>query len=285
MKWKRGHRSKNVIDSRGKSGGARIGGKLGVGGTLIALVIAAIFGRDYLGMGSGSSGSSASQNTGEPAQDYSNVDKELVSFVSFVLDDVQASWQRQFAGAGKTYDDATLELFTDRVGSACGMSTSATGPFYCPPDHRVFIDLGFFQALADHLKAPGDFAQAYVIAHEIGHHVQNLLGAEDWFRKEQRKNPSAKNELSVRFELQADCYAGVWAHSTKERDLLDRGDVDEGLGAASAIGDDRLQKMGSGQVNKETWTHGSSSQRVKWFKRGMQQGTMDACDTFGVARP
>jgi hypothetical protein len=285
MKWKRGHRSKNVIDSRGKSGGrGGLGGKLGIGGTLIALLVAAVLGRDYLGVGSGS-GSSASQSTSEGDRDYSNVDTELVSFVSFVLDDVQASWQQQFARADGTYKDATMELFTDRVNSACGMSTSATGPFYCPPDHRVFIDLGFFQALSDHLKAPGDFAQAYVIAHEIGHHVQNLLGKEDWFRREQRKDPSSKNDLSIRFELQADCYAGVWAHSTKKRDLLERGDIDEGLGAASAIGDDRLQKMGSGQVNKETWTHGSSGQRVKWFKRGMQRGDMNACDTFSVSKP
>ena len=280
MKWTRGHRSKNVIDSRGRSGGAAIGGKLGVGGTIVALIIAMVLGRDYLGMGGGGSDTTADTQT-----DLSGQDSELFSFVSFVLDDVQATWNRQFGDAGRTYQDASLEVFTDRVQSACGMSSSATGPFYCPPDHRVFIDLGFFRALSEHLKAPGDFAQAYVIAHEVGHHVQNLLGDEDRMRREQRKHPERENDLSIRFELQADCYAGVWAHSSKQRDQLERGDIEEGLGAAAAIGDDRLQKMGTGHVNRDSWTHGSSQQRVRWFERGMDQGAMSACDTFAVREP
>ena len=171
-------------------------------------------------------------------------------------------------------------LFTDAVESACGFAQSATGPFYCPGDQRVYIDLGFYRELQDRFGAPGDFAQAYVLAHEIGHHVQALTGIEGQVRQAQRRNPSQANALSVAMELQADCYAGVWGHAAASRGLLETDDVDEGLNAAAAIGDDRLQRMGGGRVSPENFTHGSSAQRVEWFRRGLESGRIESCDAF-----
>ena len=273
VKWQRGHRSSNVEDRRGRPAG---GLKLGVTGTVIGVVVLLVFGQDFLGI-------TTSSPTGSGGSD---ADPELVEFVSFVLDDAQEVWTRVFAEQGMRYEEAKMVLFTDRVDSeGCGLQSSATGPFYCPPAHKVFIDLGFYQALRDRLGAPGDFAQAYVIAHEIGHHVQNLVGTGERVDRETAANPGRENDLSVRQELQADCFAGIWAHSAAARDLLEQGDIEEALNAASSIGDDRLQSQGGGEVTPETWTHGSSAQRVRWFRRGYEQGSMQACDTFSVSQP
>ena len=201
-------------------------------------------------------------------------------FVSFVIDDVQNTWTREFRELGREYVRAKLVLFTDATRSGCGFAESAMGPFYCPGDAKVYIDLGFYRQLRQRFGAPGDFAQAYVIAHEVGHHVQSLLGTESKMRDAQRRMPRRANELSVRLELQADCYAGVWGHSTEQRKLLEAGDVDEGLAAAAAVGDDRIQRQSGRGVNPETWTHGSSKQRVQWFRRGFETGRVQDCDTF-----
>jgi predicted metalloprotease len=197
-----------------------------------------------------------------------------------VLDDAQATWARIFSQSGRRYQDARLVVFRDATQSACGIGQSATGPFYCPGDQRVYLDVGFFQELASRFGAPGDFAQAYVLAHEIGHHVQHLLGVDQQVRAAQQRSPEDANELSVRLELQADCYAGVWGHETSGRVTLESGDAEEGLNAAAAIGDDRIQRMSGGMVSPESFTHGSSSQRVDWLRRGLQSGRVETCDTF-----
>jgi predicted metalloprotease len=206
-------------------------------------------------------------------------EEELVDFVSFVLDDNQATWGSILGGQ---YQVARMVVFRDAVRSACGITGSATGPFYCPSDQKVYLDLGFFDQLRRSFGAPGDFAQAYVIAHEIGHHVQKLLGIEGEVRRAQSARPGMANELSVRTELQADCFAGVWGHSTAERGILETGDVEEGLNAAAAIGDDRMQRMSQGWVSPDSFTHGSSEQRVRWFRRGLDSGDPEACDTFSA---
>ena len=198
-----------------------------------------------------------------------------------VLDDVQHTWEQLLPKqAGKPYRHAKLVLFRDSIDSACGMAQSATGPFYCPVDEKVYLDLSFFQELKDRFGAPGQFAQAYVVAHEIGHHVQKILGIEQRVSSLQQRDPRERNPMSVRLELQADCLAGVWGHSTEQRNIIDKSDVAAGLHAAAAIGDDRLQRMATGHVNPDSFTHGSSSERVEWFRRGMDQGTVSACDTF-----
>jgi predicted metalloprotease len=205
-------------------------------------------------------------------------EEELVEFVSFVLDDAQSIWQRHVRG----YPPAKLVLFRDAVESTCGFAQAAMGPFYCPSDQKVYIDLGFYEELRQRFGAPGDFAQAYVLAHEIGHHVQKVTGIEEQVRRAQRSRPRDANALSVRMELQADCYAGVWAHSTARRDLLEAGDLEEGLAAAAAVGDDRIQRMSTGRVAPENFTHGSSKQRMRWFQAGYESGDPDACDTFAA---
>ncbi len=285
MKWNPGGRSENLEDRRGSGGGGGFrmgggGGKLGIGGFLLLLVLSFVFKKDFFSLvGAGGGGPVIST---EPAPggapSASPEEEKMVQFVSFVLDDTQATWKKLAPG----YRDAKLVLFTDGVDSACGQAGSSTGPFYCPGDEKVYIDLGFFNDLHQRFQAPGDFAQAYVIAHEIGHHMQNLLGVEEKVRSAQRSNPRSENELSVRMELQADCFAGVWGHSTSQRGILEAGDVEEGLNAASAIGDDRLQKMGRGRVSPESFTHGSSEQRVRWFRKGFESGSPNACDTFQV---
>lgn len=204
-----------------------------------------------------------------------------MQFVSFVLDDVQRTWEQ----IQPQYRHAKLVLFRDAVQSACGMAESATGPFYCPDDEKVYIDLGFYDELRDRFGAGGDFAQAYVIAHEIGHHMQRLLGIDNRMRLLQEKNPAMRNRLSVALELQADCLAGVWGHSTRQRNIIDQADVAEGLNAAAAIGDDRLQRMSQGYVSPEKFTHGTSAQRVSWFRQGMERGDINACDTQSAALP
>lgn len=205
---------------------------------------------------------------------------EMVQFVSFVLDDSQKTWTELFSQKGDAYRNAKLVLFTGATQTSCGYGQAATGPFYCPMDQRVYIDLSFYRELAGRFGAQGDFAQAYVIAHEIGHHVQTLRGTSDRVHKAAKSQQEGAGGLSVRLELQADCFAGVWANSSNRRGLLEAGDIDEALGAASAIGDDRIQRQSGGAVHPETWTHGSAAQRSKWFKRGYESGNPDACDTF-----
>jgi predicted metalloprotease len=287
MKWNQGERSENLEDRRGQTGGG--GGpfrlKLGLGGTLILIVLSLLFRKNLFQFVGGPIASVDSPvAAGNAPVQASASEEKLVDFVSFVLDDTQAVWTKIFAASGKRYEPAKLVLFRNGTNSGCGSAQSAIGPFYCPADQKVYIDLGFYDDLHGRFGAPGDFAQAYVLAHELGHHVQNLLGIDEAVSKETARRPDRKNELSVRMELQADCFAGIWAHSAAQRDKLEAGDAEEGIGAASAVGDDRLQKMSTGQVQPESWTHGSSKQRVDWFQRGMQTGDMKSCDTFAARR-
>jgi len=278
MRWSPGHRSANVEDRRG--GGGRFirgAGGLGIGTLVILLILSLVFKRDFFSLVGAGGVETAPETAAGPPAETTPEEERLVSFVSFVLDDAQNVWQQQM---GSSYRPAKLVLFRDAVQSACGFAESATGPFYCPGDEKVYIDLGFYEELQQRFGAPGDFAQAYVLAHEIGHHVQNLLGTEAEVRRTRQERADLANEMSVRLELQADCYAGVWAHSTGQRKLLEQGDVEEGLGAAAAVGDDRLQRMGGGRVVPESFTHGSSEQRQQWFRRGLEAGRPDACDTF-----
>ena len=284
MRWRPGGRSSNLDDLRGSTGGRglRVGGGLGLGGIAILLVIGLLTGQNPLQiLGSIAGGGGALETGAPPSQEELASEEPQVQFVSFVLDDAQNTWRQLFSQHGEQYQDARLVLFRDAVDSQCGMGQSAMGPFYCPPDQRVYIDLSFFDELKRRFAAPGDFAQAYVITHEIGHHVQNLLGIERQVRAQQQRNPGAANDLSVRMELQADCFAGIWGHSTNQRQILEQGDVEEGLNAAAAIGDDRLQRQSGGRVSPESFTHGSSAQRVEWFRRGLSDGRIESCNTFG----
>ncbi|HLB09892.1 MAG TPA: neutral zinc metallopeptidase [Gemmatimonadaceae bacterium] len=283
MRWTPGNESSNIEDRRGDSGGGGIGGiHLGIGGTIIVLVLSLIFHRNLftlLGSGDAASSSSASDTSAPPASESPAEHKE-VQFVSFVLDDAQQTWAKILPQEGASYHDAKLVLFRDGVQSGCGQAETAMGPFYCPLDEKVYIDLGFYDELRDRFGAPGEFAQAYVLAHELGHHVQHLEGIDTQMQRLQRQHPDQTNQLSVKLELQADCYAGVWGHSTQQRQLLDPGDVQAGLQAAASVGDDRLQKMSTGRVSPESFTHGTSAQREAWFKRGFDSGDPKACDTF-----
>jgi predicted metalloprotease len=283
MRWTPGGSSDDVEDRRDESGGGgfRPGGlHVGLGGIVVLFILSLIFKRDFLSLVStgsvGTGGTTVSQP--DPARDQQ--EKPLVDFVTFVLNDTQNTWSQVLPAQGVPYRHAKLVLFRDSYDSACGAAQSATGPFYCPEDEKVYIDLGFYDELKQRFGAPGEFAEAYVLAHEIGHHVQKLLGIEGKVRAAQQQNPQSANQLSVRLELQADCFAGVWGHSTQQRNLLDPSDIDSGLKAAAAVGDDRLQRMSRGTVNPETFTHGSSAQRTEWFQRGFQDGTIAACNTF-----
>ena len=281
MRWTPGGSSDDVEDRRSESGGGfRPGGiHLGLGGIVVLFILSLIFKRDFLSLvsnGSMDTGTTTAQS--DPARDQQ--EQPLVQFVTFVLNDTQNTWSQILPQQGVPYRHAKLVLFRDAYDSACGMAQSATGPFYCPEDEKVYIDLGFYDELKQRFGAPGEFAEAYVLAHEIGHHVQKLLGIEARMRAAQQQNPGAANQLSVALELQADCFAGVWGHSTQQRNLLDPGDVDAGLKAAAAVGDDRIQRMSRGTVNPETFTHGSSAQRMQWFQRGFQDGSIAACNTF-----
>ena len=275
MRWTPRGRSRNIEDRRGVRG---MGASMGAGGVVLLLVLGLLFGRDFISETGGTNGSYVSE--GGLAPEDSAREEPMVQFVSFVLDDAQSTWQRIFAESNQQYRDARLVLFRDATQSACGVGQSAMGPFYCPLDERVYLDLGFFDELHQRFGAPGDFAQAYVITHEIGHHVQNVLGTNARVRELQDRNPGQANELSVRLELQADCYAGVWGNATAQRDVLERGDIDEGLGAAAAIGDDRIQRETQGRISPESFTHGTSAQRVAWFRRGLESGDPRTCDTF-----
>jgi hypothetical protein len=283
MRWTPGGSSDDVEDRRDESGGGgfRPGGiHLGLGGIIVLFILSLIFKRDFLSLVSNGSMDTGGTTVSQPDPVRDQQEKPLVDFVTFVLNDTQNTWSQVLPAQGVPYRHAKLVLYRDYYPSACGAAQSATGPFYCPEDEKVYIDLGFYDELKQRFGAPGEFAEAYVLAHEIGHHVQKLLGIEGKMRQAQEQNPQAANQLSVRLELQADCLAGVWGHSTQQRNLLDPGDVDSGLKAAAAVGDDRLQRMSRGTVNPETFTHGSSAQRTEWFQRGFQDGTIAACNTF-----
>jgi predicted metalloprotease len=285
MRWDRSHRSKDIIDQRGAGGGGFGGGGLGILSWLVSrfglpglLIGGAILAAGYF-LSPGASQQPA-VGPADPSR-LSSAEDEAAHFVGFVLDDVQDTFRRIFAERGRNYVASQLVLFSGQTQSGCGYGTAQVGPFYCPSDRRVYIDLDFYRELERRLGAPGDFAQAYVIAHEIGHHVQNLLGIHEQAKKLARAG-AKEGEISIRQELQADCLAGVWAHYTGQRQVLEAGDIEEGLRAAAAIGDDALQQRAEGRVRPETWTHGSSEQRVTWFKRGHSTGSIDACNTLDV---
>ncbi|MBK9518867.1 MAG: neutral zinc metallopeptidase [Anaeromyxobacter sp.] len=279
----------NVEDRRGaRLGGA--GAKLGVGGTLVVLVLSLVFKQDLFAVLGGAAddpaaaaGAPVGPATGARAEAEAALEK--VAVASF--NDAQRTWGEKLGRGPDRYRDARLVLFWDEVRSGCGEAGAEMGPFYCPADQRVYLDLGFYRELGTRFGAPGEFAQAYVIAHEVGHHVQHLLGIDDKVREAQRRRPQDRNALSVRLELQADCLAGVWGHAARARGLLDPGDLESGLGAAAAIGDDRLQQQAGRRVAPESFTHGSSAERTRWFRRGFEGGDPDACDTFagGAGRP
>jgi predicted metalloprotease len=281
MRWTPGGRSRDIEDRRAETGGrlVRRGVPIGLGGLVLVFALSLLTGQDFLSLIGGLEQAAVPPGGGDGVPvAASPAEEKLVEFVSFVLDDNQKTWAEVLPGR---YQNAKLVLFRNAIDSACGFAEAASGPFYCPADQRVYIDLSFYEELRARFAAPGEFAQAYVLAHEIGHHVQNLLGVERQVRQLQQTRPDRVNDLSVRMELQADCLAGVWGRSTAQRDLLDTDDIESALNAAAAIGDDRLQRMTTGRVHPESFTHGSSEQRVEWFKRGLQSGDPDACDTFG----
>ena len=285
MRWRGERQSDNVEDRRGMSvsRGAKIGGISGLG--LVAVVVISMFlGVDptallqVVGQSTQSSSVSTEQTASPPAND------DMRNFVAVVLAETEDVWKETFQNAGRTYEEPKLVLFSGAVESACGMADAAVGPFYCPADHKVYLDLAFFEDLHSRFGASGDFAQAYVIAHEIGHHVQTQLGIIQKVNAMQaRTDRTERNKLNVMLELQADCLAGMWAHQAqKKRNILEEGDIEEGLNAASAVGDDRIQKRTQGYVVPDGFTHGSSAQRVRWFKKGLEQGDIAACNTFNA---
>jgi predicted metalloprotease len=282
VRWDDLRESTNIEDARATSGGGGPGLRFGVGGTLLALAASYFLGVDpRVVMGLMSALPSAQQTAGPAAQNGTPQDDQG-RFIAAVLGETEDVWGAIFQAQGATYTPPILVLYRDSLPSACGSANSAVGPFYCPSDHKVYLDLGFFQQLADEFQAPGQFAQAYVLAHEVGHHVQNLLGIGDKVRAAQEHASEAQaNQLSVRLELQADCFAGVWAkNGDASKHFLEQGDVDSALRAAAAVGDDTLQKRAQGYVVPESFTHGSSAERVSWFKRGFSGGAISNCDTF-----
>jgi predicted metalloprotease len=286
MKWSDSGESQDIEDRRdetGGGGGFQFGGlHIGVGGAIILLILSFVFKTNLFTLLSGGGAASGPAEVRQPNPARNASERPLVAFVSFALDDTQKTWTQLLPDqTGKPYRHAKLVLFRDSTQSGCGGARSTTGPFYCPEDERVYIDLGFFDELNRRFGAPGQFAQAYVVAHELGHHVQKLLGIEGKVHQMQENNSREANPLSVKLELQADCFAGIWAHSTQQRGLLEKGDVESALGAASAVGDDRLQKRSAGHVSPESFTHGTSQQRMHWFTTGLNNGTVAACNTFG----
>jgi len=283
MRWRGREQSGNVEDRRGMSA-RRAGGIGGVGAIVVAL-IAVYFGQDPSVILQGLNEATGPATESNAPYQESAHEAEMREMIGVVLKDTETTWQQIFTAAGKQYQEPRLVLFTNAVQSACGSANAAVGPFYCSGDNQVYIDLSFFDELKSRFGAPGDFAQAYVVAHEVGHHVQNLLGtSEQVHRAKQQSSAAEANVLSVRLELQADCYAGIWAHhADASRQLLESGDVAEGLAAATAIGDDRLQMQARGYVTPESFTHGSSEQRVRWFKRGLASGRPNDCNTFDAA--
>lgn len=285
MRWTPGGESQDIEDRRDESGGGggfQFGGlHIGIGGAIILLILSFVFKTNLFTLLSGGGADSGPATVRQPNPARDAAERPLVEFVSFVLDDTQKTWTELLPEqTGKPYRHAKLVLFRDYTQSGCGGAQSATGPFYCPEDERVYIDLGFFDELNRRFGAPGQFAQAYVLAHELGHHVQKLLGIEGKVHQMQESNSRQANPLSVKLELQADCFAGVWAHSTQQRGLLEKGDVESALGAASAVGDDRLQKKSTGHVSPESFTHGTSQQRMHWFTTGLNNGEVATCNTF-----
>jgi predicted metalloprotease len=289
MRWDDSHESPDVVDRRGEGGGG--GGGANLGGLLyilpwllrsrfgwVILVGAVLF---YLARGFfGGEADPRRLHGDSPGGVHAAGETSEVHFVSFVLDDVQSSWEAQPEVAAR-YRHAKLVLYTDQTQTGCGYGNAATGPFYCPADERVYLDLGFFHELSGKLGARGQFAQAYVVAHEIGHHVQKILGISQ--KVEAMHTTRGATGASVRLELQADCFAGIWAHSTQQRNLLEAGDIESALGGAAAVGDDRLQRAATGTVSPERWTHGSSEERMRWFKRGFDSGAVANCDTFAAS--
>jgi predicted metalloprotease len=310
MRWRGRRQSSNIEDRRGASPigiggigrGRGAGGLarllplafrfLGVKGTIAAVIALGAYvyftGGNLGGLLGGLAGPEVAQSppTQAPPAEQTGEERAMVEFVSVVLADTEDTWHALFEQAGRSYQEPRLVLYRGAVNSACGLGQAAMGPFYCPADQKVYLDLGFFDDLARRHGAPGDFAQAYVIAHEVGHHVQTLLGTSAKVQQARRSvDEAAANRLSVRQELQADCFAGIWGHhAQRSRQLLERGDIEEGLAAASAIGDDRLQRQARGTVSPESFTHGSSAQRVRWFRAGLEKGTLSACDTFEVTQ-
>ncbi len=292
MRWTPGGESQDIEDRRDETGGGGGGGfqlggpHIGIGGIIILLILSVVFKQNFFALFSGGNagpGSRPSAVSGprQPDSARDAAEKPTVQFVSFVLDDTQKTWTEILPEqSNRPYRHAKLVLFRDYTQSGCGGAQSATGPFYCPEDEKVYIDLAFFDELKRRFGAPGEFAQAYVLAHELGHHVQKILGIEQKVSQLQRSDPRQQNPLSVRLELQADCFAGIWAHSTQQRGLLDPADIQSALGAAAAVGDDRLQKMSTGHVSPESFTHGSSDQRMTWFRKGFGSGSVAACNTF-----
>jgi predicted metalloprotease len=272
MRWQGRARSGNIQDRRGMGMALPVGG--GIGGLVLLLLFSALTGQSPIDIINSSNPDNTTATSGVRDDD------PQAEFVSVVLADTEETWTEIFARQGATYPPPTLVLFTDATQSACGVGQSAMGPFYCPSDRQVYLDLSFFRDLEARFGAPGDFAQAYVVAHEVGHHVQNLMGLERRVRQAQQQRPDAANDLSVRMELQADCFAGVWGHSASQRGHLDVDDVDEGLRAAASIGDDRIQRQSGGTVSPESFTHGSSAQRVEWLKRGLDSGPIESCDNL-----
>jgi uncharacterized protein len=284
MRWTRSERTE-IDDRRASSGMMRRGAPIGIGGLLIVLVLSYLTGQDFFSLLGPEAGQVITQPSGGPVELQTTPEEEhLVDFVNVVLKDAQSTWAQLLEGR---YERTKATLFREAIESACGFAQSATGPFYCPADRLIYVDLSFFAELDQRFGAPGDFAQAYVIAHELGHHVQTVLGINRRVQQLQQSRPNQANELSVRLELQADCFAGVWGHSTMQpgrpatAPSLEPGDVEEGLRAAASIGDDRLQRMSGRGVQPESFTHGSSEQRVTWLRRGLQSGDPNACDTFG----
>lgn len=279
MRWTPGGRSRNLEDRRSSGG---IGKGLGIGGTVVILALSLITGRNLfsdLGVEPGVGTTGAPMTAADSARE-----EPQVQFISYVLDDAQNTWAGIMQQNNAQYQPATLVLFRNSTQSGCGIGQSAMGPFYCPLDQKVYIDLAFYDELQKRYGAAGDFAQAYVLAHEIGHHVQHLSGTDTEVRQAQQQNPGAANQLSVAMELQADCYAGVWANSTQARGKLEEGDVDEALTAAASVGDDRIQQRSGQSVNVDGFTHGSAAQRAEWFRRGLSSGDPRACDTFSAFR-
>ncbi len=289
MRYDQDHESSDLIDERGQGGGGpRIAGsgligllplllRFRFGWVIIVLVVGFSLVKNFIGGGAGPSTHSVTGASTSVAAKGGDAPRH---FVAFVLDDTQATWRQLFAQSGKQYRNAKLVLFNDSTNTGCGFGDAAAGPFYCPADERVYIDLSFYNELAQRFGIKGDFAEAYVIAHEIGHHVQKQLGTSEQVDRASKSARIGATGLSVRLELQADCYAGIWARSTNQRQILDPGDVEEALGAAAAVGDDHIQKATAGTVHPETWTHGSAESRSRWFKNGFDNGTLEACDTF-----
>ncbi len=283
MRWTPGGLSADVEDRRGSSGGGFGFGRgptIGCGGAIILLVLSLLTGKNFFALFDGSGGQGTGTTTTAAPTSESPEERQKAEFISDALDDAQNTWTTIFQQEGMQYERAKLVFFRDLTQSECGAGQAATGPFYCPADHKVYLDLSFFDELDRRFGAPGDFAQAYVVAHEIGHHVQNLIGTSDRVQEAMQNDQRNANEYSVRLELQADCYAGIWAASAQQRGVLESGDIEEGLGAASAVGDDRMQEMSGRGVNPDAFTHGSAAQRAEWFTRGLKSGRIRDCDTF-----